>query len=129
LLTLLPTAHYAVEACDSLDQVRGRTDGRTDVTALVAWQSMEGLLAEERRHQLLELTRRVRLVLMVPRRWQRLLDQSDLHVITAGLVLKPFEADELLDVLKRAASPPVEVETGSGMHPSERGDLAAGPGV
>jgi DNA-binding response OmpR family regulator len=111
LLTLLAAAHYAIEACDSLAQVRARTDGRSDVIALVAWQSMDGLLSEDRRDQLVDLTRRVRLVLMVPRRWERLLDKTDLHKTIAGLVLKPFEADELLDALKRALHTPVEVNT------------------
>jgi hypothetical protein len=110
LLALL-SAHYPVEACDSLEQVRARADGRTDFIALVAWQSMGGLLAEDRRHELVDLTRLVRLVLMVPRRWERLLDQTDLRGTIAGLVSKPFEADELLEVLTQALHTHIELET------------------
>jgi DNA-binding response OmpR family regulator len=110
LQALLTGAHYPVEVCDSLDHVRARADGRADVIALVAWQSMQGLLAEDHRDELASLTHRVRLVLMVPRRWERLLDQTDLRGAVAGMVSKPFDADELLDALQRASAP-VELET------------------
>jgi CheY-like chemotaxis protein len=102
ILTLLSAERYQVEECDSLQQVLVRNDGPPETIALVAWQSMEGLLAEEHRHNLVELTNRVRLVLMVPRRWTGLLEQSDLGVAVAGMVPKPFEADELLQTLRRA---------------------------
>jgi len=91
--TVLQAEDYQVEACESLDEAVHRADERAQVIALVAWQSMEGLLAEERRHHLGELTKRLRLVLMVPRRWTRLLDQTDLGTYVNGLIAKPFEAD------------------------------------
>jgi DNA-binding response OmpR family regulator len=108
--TLLAAERYQVELCDSLEQVRTRTNGRQSAIALVAWQSMDGLLAEDRREHLVELTRGVRLVLMVPRRWSRLLQQTELCHAVAGLVAKPFEADELLGtlqtvILRRACEP------------------------
>jgi DNA-binding response OmpR family regulator len=102
IVTVLDAEHYQVEPCDSLEQVLVRTGDPSRVIALVAWQSMEGLLAEHHRHRLVELTQRLRLVLMVPRRWARLLERSDLGVAVAGLVPKPFDADELLGTLKRA---------------------------
>lgn len=105
--TILAAEEYSVELCDSLGQliVLGQHSPRT--VALAAWQSMEGLLAEEHRHDLVELTRRLRLVLMVPRRWARLLETTDLHEAVAGMVAKPFEADELLIALRSALRAPV----------------------
>jgi DNA-binding response OmpR family regulator len=108
ILLVLDAERYHVEACDSLEQVLVRQDGRARVIALVAWQSMEGLLAEQHRQRLVELTSRLRLVLMVPRRWARLLDRTDLGAAVAGFVSKPFEADELLATLQRALGTPVE---------------------
>jgi len=102
ILAVLDAERYQAEACESLEQVLVRQDGRARVIALVAWQSMDGLLAEQQRHRLVELTSRLRLVLMVPRRWARLLERTDLGVAVAGLILKPFEADELLSTLQRA---------------------------
>ena len=46
-----------------------------DEVALVAWQAMDGLLADDHRHHLQQLTQRLRLVVMVPRAWARLLEQ------------------------------------------------------
>jgi DNA-binding response OmpR family regulator len=99
---VLAAERYEVQTCSSLEQILAYTDGHPDTVALVAWQSMEGLLAEEHRHHLIELTRRVRLILMVPRRWARLLERTDLGLTLAGIVAKPFEADELLQAIRRA---------------------------
>ena len=99
IIDVLSADDFDVEQCESLDQVLARTRGHHNV-ALVAWQSMEGLLADEHRHHLLELTHRLRLVLMVPRRWQQLLDQSEFGL--AGIIAKPFDADELLASLRQA---------------------------
>ena len=93
---------YQVEECESLEAVVHIANSDSSAVALVAWQTMEGLLADEHRHDLSELTRRVRLVLMVPRRWQRLLDNSELGF--AELVPKPFTADELLQALGRVVT-------------------------
>jgi DNA-binding response OmpR family regulator len=105
---LLTSEHFVVMECDSLDQVLAPMDDDRPTVALVAWQSMEGLLAEEHRHLLSEITRRLRLVLMVPRRWARLLETTDLGDTVAGLVAKPFEAEELLEKLHTALATPVE---------------------
>jgi DNA-binding response OmpR family regulator len=105
ILAVLAAEAYHVEACESLEQVLVRSNDRNGGThdvALVAWQAMGGLLAEEHRHRLAELTDQLRVVLMVPRRWARLLDRTDLGAYVAGLVAKPFEADELLRTLQRA---------------------------
>jgi CheY-like chemotaxis protein len=107
ILSVLAAERYEVEACDSLQQVLGSSAG-APVVALVAWQSMEGLLAEERRHQLIDLTRRLKLILMVPRRWARLLERTDLGVAVAGLVPKPVDVDELLHTLQRVLPSPAD---------------------
>jgi DNA-binding response OmpR family regulator len=108
IVTVLDAERYQVEQCESLEQVLTRTDGAPRVIALVAWQSMEGMLAEEHRQRLVELTHRLRLVLMVPRRWARLLERTDVGAAVAGMVPKPFEADELLRALQLALLTPVD---------------------
>lgn len=102
ILTILAAERYHVRPCDSLEQVLAQADGLPRTVALVAWQSMDGLLAEEHRHHLAELGRHLRLVVMVPRRWARLLASTDLSDAIAGLVSKPFEADELIAALDNA---------------------------
>jgi DNA-binding response OmpR family regulator len=97
---VLGAENYEVVPCDSLDQVLTLVHEHTPEVVLVAWQSMGGLLAEEHRHNLLQLAGRLRLIVMVPRRWMRLLDESEYGL--AGMIAKPFEADELLAVLRRA---------------------------
>jgi CheY-like chemotaxis protein len=108
ILSVLAAERYQAEACDSLGQVLLRTDGRPSVVALVAWQSMDGLLTEEHRHRLVELTRQLKLVLMVPRRWANLLERTDLGSAVAGLIHKPVDADELLGTLQRVLPTPVD---------------------
>ena len=106
---VLDAEHYQVQICGSLHDVLVHTNGHAPTVALVAWQSMEGLLAEEHRHALVELTRRVRLVLMVPRHWAKLLEQTDVALPVAGIIAKPFQADELLRGLEQALLVPVNV--------------------
>ena len=110
LVTLLTAEHYGVEAHTSLEQVVAAADGSVDAVGLIAWQSMRGLLAEERRRDLVELAARVRIVVMVPRTWARLLESTEVTRIVAGLVAKPFQADELLGVLKNALATPLSGE-------------------
>ena len=93
---------YEVETCASLEQAVARASGHSEALALVAWQCMEGLLADEHRHSLRELTRELRLVVMVPRRWARILEGTDLGV--TGIVPKPFGADELVASVRQALS-------------------------
>ena len=109
VVAVLKAEQYRVQTCGSLQDALVEADGQAPTVALVAWQSMNGLLAEEHRHALEDLTRRVRLVVMVPRHWARLLDQTDVASTVAGIVAKPFAADELLHVLGRALRVPVDV--------------------
>jgi DNA-binding response OmpR family regulator len=108
ILTVLAAERYEAEAVDCLDDVLARAIAAQHTVALVAWQSMEGLLAEEHRHDLVELSRKLRLVLMVPRRWARLLEATDLPSSVAAMVAKPFEADELIEKLDLALAREVE---------------------
>ena len=109
VVAVLKAEQYRVQTCGSLQDALVQADGQVPTVALVAWQSMNGLLAEEHRHALEDLTRRVRLVVMVPRHWARLLDQTDVASTVAGIVAKPFAADEPLHVLGRALRVPVDV--------------------
>ena len=109
VVAVLNAEQYRVQVCCSLQEVLVHTDGHAPTVALVAWQSMEGLLAEEHRHALVDLTRRVRLVVMVPRHWAKLLEQTEVATTVAGLIAKPFEADELLRVVQQALLAPVDV--------------------
>jgi DNA-binding response OmpR family regulator len=104
IISVLEAAQCAVEVCDSLDSVVMRGYGAEDEVALVAWQAMGGLLADEHRYDLQKLTRHLRLVVMVPRAWARLLDTTDLGGCVGGIIPKPFEADELLTALRAAMS-------------------------
>ena len=106
--TILAAEEYHVEPCDSLEQLLIRAQHPDGTIALAAWQSMQGLLAEEHRNDLVKLTDRLRLVLMVPRRWARLLESTDLREAVAGMVAKPFEAEELLNALRMAVGTPAE---------------------
>ena len=108
VVAVLNAEQYRVQTCGSLRDVLLHTDGQVPTVALVAWQSMDGLLAEDHRDALVDLTRRVRLVLMVPRHWARLLEQTDVATTVAGMVAKPFAVDELLQVLRRALLVPVD---------------------
>jgi len=103
--SVLEAASHPVQVCDSLAQVLTDARGRPDTVALVAWQATGGLLADEQRGRLTQLTSRVRLVVMVPRRWSRLLDLTDLRDVLAGILTKPFESDELLATVQHAVEP------------------------
>jgi len=102
ITTILGAERYRVEVVDSLEQLLDESAPFDSTVALVAWQGMHGLLAEERRSDLADVTRRVRLVLMVPRPWWRLLEGSHLTRAVTGLIAKPFEADELLATVQTA---------------------------
>src|SRR5689334_13856043 len=96
IATILGAERFRVDVVDSLEQLLEEAEPVETSVALVAWQGMHGLLAEERRSDLRDVTRRVRLVVMVPRPWWRLLEGTDLTDAVTGLIAKPFEADELL---------------------------------
>jgi len=107
--TLLEAEGFHTELVDTLEDVMGRAHRLDNAVALVAWQTMQGLLNEEHRHNLLDLTRRVRLIVMVPRRWEKLLESTDLSTSVAGIVAKPFEADELIAKLDMVLATPTPV--------------------
>jgi DNA-binding response OmpR family regulator len=109
VVAVLTAEHYQIQTCSSLRDVLLRTEDHAPTVALVVWQSMDGLLAEERRRALAELTQRIRLIVLVPRHWARLLKQTDIATTVAGIVAKPFEADELLHALRRALAVPADV--------------------
>ncbi|MBV9170385.1 MAG: response regulator transcription factor [Chloroflexi bacterium] len=108
IVDVLAAEQYDVERCDSLDEVLESCGGSDCNVALVAWQRMDGLLAEEHRDHLAELTRRLRLILMVPRAWARMLEVNELGV--AALVPKPFDADELIGTVRQAMLHPLAAE-------------------
>ena len=107
ITTVLGAEGFEVQRVDSLDEALAGASSADRTVALVAWQSMEGLLAEEHGHDLTQLARRMRLVVMVPRRWARLLEATDLSACRVALLAKPFEADELISQVERALAPPV----------------------
>lgn len=101
--TVLTAQDLTVEVCGTLQQLLVRSEATTPAVALVAWQAMDGLLAEEHRPDLLDLSKRFRLVVMVPRRWLKLLENTDLGVSIAAMIPKPIEADQLIETVERAA--------------------------
>jgi DNA-binding response OmpR family regulator len=108
ILTVLAAERYLAVPCGSLEQVLAHAAGEVDTVALVAWQNLDGLLSDEHRHDLIEIARRLRLVVMVPRGWARLLETTDVATILAGLVAKPFEAEELLGAIRNALAAAVD---------------------
>ena len=109
IVDILASEQYEVQVCTSLGQVIRAAASHPSSVALVAWQGMDGLLTEEHRHDLVECVRRLRLVIMIPRRWSRLLDADALA--SAQLLEKPFDGDELLAVIKRARFAQLESPT------------------
>lgn len=102
ITTILGAERYEVDVVESLEQLLEESAPFDSTVALVAWQGMQGLLAEERRSDLKDVARRIRLVVMVPRPWWRLLEGTDLTRAVMGLIAKPFEADELLATVQTA---------------------------
>jgi CheY-like chemotaxis protein len=111
ITTILTAEHYQVERVDALEDMLGPAGELENNVALVAWQSMQGLLSDERRPELADLTRHLRLVLMVPRHWSRLLENTEVPKLVAALIAKPFQAEELLSALDRAYAAAPERET------------------
>jgi DNA-binding response OmpR family regulator len=94
IVEILEAERYAVRQCGSLDQVVREDETDHCDVALVAWQSMNGLLSDEHRQDLAECVRRLHLIVMVPQSWGRMLESEDLG--GAVLLEKPFHAEELL---------------------------------
>jgi DNA-binding response OmpR family regulator len=107
--TILSAEQYQVQVVDSLEQALD-LDAANPTVALVAWQAMQGLLDDARRSDLADVTRRLRLVVMVPRHWSRLLEATDLGRAVTGLIAKPFEADELIETLRAALATELSVD-------------------
>ena len=97
---ILAAEGYQVVRYDSLERLLAEAEPGEPEVALVAWQTLQGLLTDERRHELAVVAARVRMVVMVPRRWLRALQPADFGI--AGLLPKPFERDELLACLEHA---------------------------
>jgi DNA-binding response OmpR family regulator len=110
--TILSAEQYQVRVVDSLEQVLELASAPERSVALVAWQAMQGLLDDARRPELKDITRRLRLVVMVPRHWWRLLEGTDLSRAVAGLIAKPFQADDLLAVLDAALATELSDDVG-----------------
>jgi DNA-binding response OmpR family regulator len=84
---------YDIQACDSLPQLIAHAPFADGDFALLAWQSMDGLLSETHRHDMAQLAELLPIVLIVPRRWLRLLTPGDFSV--TALLPKPFDPEEL----------------------------------
>jgi DNA-binding NtrC family response regulator len=113
ILTILTAERFETEVVESLDQALSLVNEADHIVALAAWQTMQGLLAEDHRAELAEINRRLRVVVMVPRRWSRLLEATDLASAVVGLISKPFEADELIETLSAAFAVPAATEADS----------------
>jgi len=100
---LLSAQGYLVVACDSLPDLLARATATRCDLALIAWQGMQGLLADEHRRDLTQLAERLPMVIMVPRSWFRVLHPPDLAV--RALLGRPFDAEELLDCVARNIEP------------------------
>ena len=94
---------YGVEPCDSLQGLVERNAADGCDLALTAWQSLQGLLADERRRDLAQLAAHMPMVIMLPRSWLKVLQPLDLPV--RGLLAKPFDAEELLECVSRSIGP------------------------
>jgi DNA-binding response OmpR family regulator len=94
---ILATAGYQAVACESVEElVMCAREGPVQL-ALAAWLSLEGLMTDDRLHDLAAVSRRLRLVPMVPRGWLTVVRPAELGV--AGVLARPVERDELLAFL------------------------------
>ena len=93
---LLAAGYHGV-VCESVEQLVSTARSGPPELALAAWQSLEGLLVDDRLHDLAAVSRRLRLVPMVPRGWLRVLRPAELGV--AGVLARPVQREELLALL------------------------------
>jgi DNA-binding response OmpR family regulator len=100
ILELLSAEGYTVETSESLEDLVARAQTSPCDLALIAWQKLQGLLADGRRHDLVQHATLIPMVVMLPRSWLRVLHPPDLPV--RGLLAKPFDAEELLDCVSRS---------------------------
>jgi ActR/RegA family two-component response regulator len=88
---------YQVVACESVEELVTCAREGPPQLALAAWLSLEGLMVDDRLHDLAAVSRRLRLVPMVPRGWLTVVRPAELGV--AGVLARPVERDELLAFL------------------------------
>jgi DNA-binding response OmpR family regulator len=94
---VLVAAGCQVVACESVEELVTSAREGPPQLALAAWLSLEGLMADNRLHDLAAVSRRLRLVPMVPRGWLRVVRPAELGV--AGVLARPVEREELLALL------------------------------
>jgi DNA-binding response OmpR family regulator len=94
---VLLAAGYQVVTCESVEELVASAREGPPQLALAAWLSLEGLMADDRLHDLAAVSRRLRLVPMVPRGWLTVVRPAELGV--AGVLARPVERDELLAFL------------------------------
>ena len=70
--------------------------------AVLDWAVADGLLTEEHRHDLAQLSQRMQLIVLVPEAWLKYLSAEDLGV--AALVPKAWAPRALLSALQTVAS-------------------------
>jgi DNA-binding response OmpR family regulator len=97
LQAALVAAGFEVALCDSVEQLVTSARQGPPQLALAAWQCLEGLMADDRLHDLAAVSRRLRLVPMVPRGWLTVLRPAELGV--AGVLARPAQPEELLALL------------------------------
>jgi DNA-binding response OmpR family regulator len=100
---ILAAAGYQVVVCESVEQLVASARQGPPELALAAWPSLEGLLVDERLHDLAAVSRRLRLVPMVPRGWLSVLRPAELGV--AGVLARPADRDELLAFVSAERQP------------------------
>jgi DNA-binding response OmpR family regulator len=94
---LLMAAGYQVVTCDSVEELVSSARAGPPLLALAAWQSLEGLMIDERLHDLAAVSRHLRLVPMVPRGWLSVLRPAELGV--TAVLARPVEPQELVALL------------------------------
>lgn len=92
---------WAVHVVSSLvDVLKPPADNEMPSAAILDWSLLNGLLLEARRAELVELSEKIPLVLLVPQNWLRFLSAQQTG--SAALLPKPFEADELFQAIEAA---------------------------
>jgi len=103
---LLSQHGHTVVTCNSFAGLLTHAPFTDADLALVAWQTMGGLLADEHRDDLARLAERVPMAIMVPRNWLRFLNANDLGV--KALLPRPFDPVELLVCVSATAESATE---------------------
>jgi len=109
--TVLDAEHYEISLVESLAEALHLARDEQRCVALVAWQGMQGLLSDEHHSDLIDVTRHLRLVVMVPRHWWRLLEATDVPDTVTALIAKPFAADELITTIDDAFAAELEPQS------------------